>query len=770
LNDLPEEVQALLDEHELGNKQVLDSIGVSIAHRRDEAKASRKQSGIEDVWLDAEDAYLGIDAANRGEFSKALWMKPTSMDGPITTSRRETGEEVKSTAYVRLTSRYVDAGAAKLGEILLPIDDKSFSIQPTPIPDLIKGKKDLSQVVHNGVPLEKPAAEGQPQRPLTVKDLAEEKSQVAEAKAKAAEKRIYDWMIECQYQSEARKVIFDAARLGVGVLKAPFPKVMRGMSLSKNVLQIKEKIIPAAKWVDAWNVFPDPGCGENIQDGDYIFERDYLSARQLRKLKNLDGYIPEQIDKVLKEGPNKIGIDNPARPEERAEKHRFEVWYYYGTLKREEMEVCRKGSTTDSERQEVYALITLVNDSVIRASINPLDSGEFPYHAVPWQRRSGNWVGVGISEQVRMPQRMVNAATRALLNNAGKSAGCQFIIDQGAIIPADGRWTLLPDKIWYKVADSVSDDVRKAFTSVVIPNMTPQLMSIVEYAFRLAEESTSIPLITQGQSGKTTPDTFGAAQLQNNNANQLLRAIGYSFDEYVTEPVIRQYYEWLLLDPNVPEDEKGDFQINAHGSVALVERAIQDQTIMQMGQMVKDPAFGMDPKKWFKLMAKSKRLDPRELQYSEEEMAELAKQPPPQAPAVQAAAIRAEVDKAKIVASQQDSAEDRKVSLQKVKVDTDRDTVYVQAEQERTRGANEARMREIEVKRELAMLDYANKHQISLENVKAMLAKTAMTLTAQKQLAGIGHAVDLEKHRTPQVAKPAVEPPGRAPTGKAFEL
>ena len=657
----------------------------------------------------------------------------------------------------------MDAGAAKLGEILLPIDDKAFSLSPTPIPDLIKGKADLSQVVHNGVPLEKEDG------PLTVKDLAEEKIALAMKKAKAAEKRIYDWMVQCQYPSEMRKVIFDAARVGVGVLKAPYPKIIKGMSMTRNVLQITEQIMPAAKWVDVWNIFPDPACGENIQDGDYIFERDYLSARQLRKLKDLDGYMSSQIDKVLKEGPSKNGVIHSGRPDEKPNKHRFEVWYYYGSLKREEMERCRQGSTVDIDKEEVYALVTLVNDSVIRATINPLDSGAFPYHAVPWQRRPGHWVGVGVSEQVQMPQRMVNAATRALLNNAGKSAGCQFIIDQGGIVPGDGRWTLLPDKIWYKVADAVSDDVRKSFTSIVIPNMTPQLMSIVEYAFRLAEESTSIPLITQGQSGKTTPDTFGAAQLQNNNANQLLRSIGYAFDDYITEPVIRQYYEWLLLDPTISEDEKGDFHIDAHGSVALVERAIQDQTIMQMAQMAKDPAFGVDPKKWFKLMAKSKRLDPRELQYSDEDAAQLAQQPPPQAPAVQVATIRAEMDKAKIAASQQDNKANRDLTLQKIKVDTDRDTVYVQSEQDRTRILAETRMREIEVKRELAMLNYANKHQISLENVKAMLARTAMTLTAQKQLAGARLAGDTGKRNSPEVARPEAEPPGRAANGRAFE-
>jgi len=761
--ELPEELQDLLDAEAYRETASLTVIGLAIAGKRQEAKTARKQSGIEDTWLEAEEAYLGIDDANRAEYGSARWMKPQSIDGPVTTGRRDVSEEVKSSVFVRLTSRYVDAGSAKLSEILLPIDDKAFSLSPTPVPDLIKGKSDLSQVVHNGVPLEK--ADG----PLTVKDLAEEKMGIALKKAKAAETRIYDWMVECQYPAEMRKVIFDAARVGVGVLKAPYPKLVKGMSMTKNVLQITEQIMPAAKWVDVWNIYPDPACGENIQDGDYIFERDYLSARQLRKLKGLDGYLSDQIDRVLEEGPGKISVDSPGRPDEKHNTNRFEIWYYYGSLKREEMESCRPGSTQDVNKTEVYALVTLVNDSVIRATINPLDSGTFPYHSVPWQRRPGHWAGVGVSEQVRMPQRMVNAATRALLNNAGKSAGCQFIIDQGGIVPGDGRWSLLPDKIWYKVADSVSDDVRKSFTSIVIPNMTPQLMSIVEYAFRLAEESTSIPLITQGQSGKTTPDTFGAAQLQNNNANQLLRSIGYAFDDYITEPVIRQYYEWLLLDPSISDDEKGDFHIDAHGSVALVERAIQDQTIMQMAQMAKDPAFGVDPKKWFKLMAKSKRLDPRELQYTDDEMAKLAQQPPPPPPAVQVATIRADIDKAKLAALQQDGKANRDLAMQKIKVDTDRDTVYVQSEQDRTRILGETRMREIEVKRELAMLEYANRHQISLENVKAMLARTAMTLAAQKQLAGVGHAVDLQKHNNPQVARPAVEPPGRAANGRAFE-
>ena len=659
LADLPDDVRAVLKPHVDASPDVLAAIGVQIAAKRDEAKAARASSGIEDVWREAEEAYLGIDDANRHEFSGANWAKPMSSDGPVTTDRKDRSGDHRSTVYLRLTSRYVDAGTAKLGEILLPADDKAFSLSEMPVPELIDAQKDESQVVHSelGAPLTRPLAKGEgapaiaspppiptvaamageapmpgmappapaaPARvPLTVKDLAIEKIEMARKRAKAAETRIYDWMTQTQYRAEIRKVIQDSARIGVGVLKGPVPKSKRVMAIAERnggiELAIKETIVPACEWCDPWNVFPDPACGENICDGDFVFERDFMSSRQIRNLKKLPGYVVSQIDKVLEEGPDKSNLETEGRGSGPKNKGRFTVWYFYGSLTKDEAQAIKQAAGSPVSPDEcgdgmAHVIVTLINDSVVRATINPLDSGSFPYHSMPWQRRAQHWAGVGVAEQMKAPQKITNAALRALLNNAGKSAGSQFVMDQAGIAPADGNWTITPDKIWAKTQDGPAD-VREAFMAIQIPNVTAQMMSIITMGERFAEETTSIPLITQGQSGATTPDTFGAAQLQNNNANQLLRTIGYSFDDHITEPVVRQYYEWLLLDPDVPNDEKGEFQIDAHGSIALVERAIQDQSITQMGNMAANPIYGIDPKKWAALFLKSKRLDPGQVQY-----------------------------------------------------------------------------------------------------------------------------------------------------------
>lgn len=823
---LPSEILSSIPEKKLTTRK-LDALASVLKSKREEAMKARKASGIEETWQLCEEAYAGIDDANRSEYTTGKWIKPTVLAAPITTSGSPKGSEDKrSTAFVRLTTRYVDAGAAKIGEILLPIDDKAFSFDPTPVPALVKGKADLTPVRYQGQMLQREArpdeyppataygvahitapsetppvetAPGQPKMvPLTTKDLAEEALQIAKERAKKAENRIFDWMVECQHHREMRKVIFDAARLGVGVLKGPFPDKRRTMATSwvkdengkkKLALQIHEEIVPCDRWRDPWNIFPDPGCGEDIANGDHIFDRDFLSEKKLRDLKGLPGYLDDQIDQAIKIGPARSKSEG-RNPNELENKYQYEVWYYYGTISREDFESINPNASKslDKNAKDVYAIVTIVNDIVIRASINPLDSGKIPYHAVPWQRRTGYWAGVGVSEQISVPQRIVNASTRALLNNAGISAGPQIIINQTAVRPANNEWVVTPNKIWYASQDGVMEDVRKAFVSFNVTNTGEQLMRVIEYGMKLGEESTSIPLVTQGMSGPTTPETLGATQLQNNNANQLLRNIGYTFDDYITEPLVTMFYEYLLLDPNVPEDEKGDLKINAHGSIAMVERSIQDQTIAQMTPLATNPVFGVNPKKWFAILAQSKHLDPRMFQYTADEQAKIDATPQPPPPAVQVAQIKAQVDQAHMQLEQklaQDEAalarEIAQLEIQSAqaieqlrnetaklrsKLDTDRDTAYVNAEASRAQASFTQKMEELKLKRELAIMDYASKHQTTLDQVKAKLADTAMKLRVQKELAAAETSLEVHKHRTPS-AESVMKPPSGQTPGRA---
>lgn len=758
LQDLPEEVREAIERPQVERADLLNGLAAHITKLRDEAVIARKESGIEATWHDCEEAYLGIDDMTRGDFSGAKWAKPMTMEGGLI-KKKSAADGTKATAFVMVTARYVDAGTAKVCETALPVDGKPFTLKATPVPELSSAAEDTTPAEQiTGQPM--PGPDGQP---ATVKDLAKNQIEKAEKAAEKACARIYDWMVEYKHPAEMRKVIFDGARIGVGVLHGPIPesrkaRVLRRDAASGDVsIEIAQKIKPAARWVDPWNFYPAPGCGEDIHRGGHAFEYDRMLAAELAGLSG-EGWIKPAILEVLKEGPNKVNLDQ-GNPHEPQHKKQFDVWHFTGKIARAAFEAANGDQAEEllDGVDEVQAVVTLVNDRVVRAIRPVLESDNLPYRVFNWRRRAGHWAGVGVAEQVKTPQKVVNAATRAMLNNAGMSAGSQIVSIMNALIPADGNHQITPDKLWWLDPTSAAgiDDVRKAFAAFEWPNKTPQLMSIVEYGFKLAEEHSSIPLITQGQSGDTTPDTFGGQQLQDNNANQLLRDVGFGLNDTVTTPLVDDFYEWLLLDPDVPNEEKGDYQVDTSGALAIIEKALQDQFIPQLVAASKDPAYDLHPGRCMEALLRSKRLSPAQFQLTETEKEAKAQQPPPVPPQIEAAKIRAE-------SAEKIAAQHADLAAQRNRNDIDRDTAYQNSLNERGQATDALALETLRLKLRLAELEYANQQSISLQDAKVALARDTMKLNLQRELAGADGT-------GPQVATPAVEPEGRADPGQAFQ-
>jgi hypothetical protein len=287
----------------------------------------------------------------------------------------------------------------------------------------------------------------------------------------------------------------------------------------------------------------------------------------------------------------------------------------------------------------------------------------------------------------------------------------------------------------------------------------------------LAEEHSSIPLITQGQSGDDTPDTFGGQQLQDNNANQLLRDVGFGLNDRITTPLVDDLYEWLLLDPDVPNGEKGDFQVDTSGARALIEKALHDTFLPQLLTASLNPVFELNPAKVMQEMIRSKHMAPANFRFTDAEIAEQKKQAPPPPIPVQVAQVRAQ-------SAEKIAVEDNKLQAEKVRADTDRDTEFVNSQARRDEAAAAAKQAQLELQERIANLNYqtklaefALKRDISLEQAKTELAGTAMKLQVQKELSVAGMGADLHKfHNAPeQTIKPPTEPAGRAEPGRAYE-
>jgi hypothetical protein len=700
----------------------LQSFGSSLGGQRDEWIRSRGSYGVDKRWIEDEDQYNGKD-----NIAKAASQMMTSVEQgyPVTT---QMAKPHRSTVFIGMTRQKTNAAEARLADILLPTDDRNWGIQPTPSPELMGMSKDNKMAMD---PQGQPVM-GEDGQPVRVRDVVKAVLEMANKKALAMQTEIEDQLVECNYNGELRKMIHDAAVLGTGVVKGPivtnrtrkaWQPMTDSMGQTVHQIEIVQEISPASFRVDPRNVWPDPGCGENIHNGKGIYEREQVTAKQIRDLAKQPGFMKDQLRKVLEEGPKQSATLREMTDEDQRDMARltYEMWTYWGEVDHDDLESAGVSVGEKDELRTISACVVMINNTVVKAFLNPLEGGDIPYDFYVWEKVAGSMWGYGIPYLMRSQQKVLNAAWRQMMDNAGVSSGPQIVIKPGAIQPADKQWQLSARKIWYATDDI--DDVRKAFSTFEFNSHQAELAGIIKMATELADAETGVPTIMQGEKG-AAPDTVGGMQMLMNSANVVLRRLVKQFDDMVTKSHIRRYYDYNMMY-NDDEEIKGDFTIDARGSSALVVRDIQNQSFLNLLAAGANPVYGMylDTQKLFEKALQAQHIDPAEVFKPEEEIEqikEMQKQAaaagPPPDPAMAVAQVRAQAE------------------MQKVQLQNQGDLQELQVRQAISAQEADLHIMQLEMTREIEMLKLSNSQNISLEKIKAQLADTAMKERSRKEL------------------------------------
>lgn len=698
----------------------LDALGASLAKKCREAIEYRRQSGIEQEWDEDEDAYNGMDAASKAE-QNAFRSRPAGQ-----LMMRSQDDDMKSTVVLNITKPYVNAFASKIIDMRLRNDDRAWAFKPTPVPELEEQKTQKHMgLVKDGQPVI--VTEDGEQRQATVSDLAARAMEKASKAATRAQKQVDDWLVESCWGSEARQIIDDMARIGTGVLKGPYPERRIYPVYTNGAMNRIEKIEPRSKRISVRNLFPDPACGEDVHAGDYLWERDYLTAKQLRDLKDMgpiSGYIAGQIDAVLSEGPRLPEVEydqsKPMDPDPGQSSRPYQIWYYYGVLNKEDIEAT--GCDCGEEEPSVPVIVAMVNHRVIRASRNPLDNGKFPFDVVPCSRREGHWAGIGVGRDLRTPQRIATGATRAMMENAGLSSKPILALMQGLLVPADGNNTLYGGKVFIIPKGVDIAEAKNAIWSFQIESRQAENMNIIQFALKQAENVTGLPMILQGQQGQA-PDLVGVVEILDNNASTVANRVAKMFDDNLLEPHIGRYYDWLMQYGD-DDEMKGDYTINV---LPPPETQVDKAALVEMAKVADRPESRVDWARFFSELARSNRFDPARIQYTEEEWGKIQKNAaknPPSDPRIQAAQIKEQG----------------------------------QSQREQMRLAFEVEQADLD--RQLASAELSSEERRDLAQQKVLLASLAFKLRVTKELA----AADTQS----PPATPPVEPVGRAQTGRSY--
>ena len=512
----------------------------------------------------------------------------------------------RASPFIKMTRAKTNAAEAQIVDLLFPNDDKNWGIEPTPVPELAgKVDDDTPAVIDNQ---QYQDGEGEV---VTNGMLAARELEVIKERCNKMETEIEDQLVECHYNAVARMAIHDGCVVGTGILKGPVAIGKLDKAFTERggqwVLEMRESITPAVEVVRPWDFFPDLSAAR-IEEAEFVFERRYMSKQQIKDLHKRRGFSLDQIKKLIAMDAKQTQHTSSYMDDVRTlaglsdllNDTRYETWEYHGPISYDVLLELKAVDLPEDEEEkeaflkehagsEVMAEVFYCGGIVLGAKLHMMDYENYlPYRVWNWETDDSSIFGYGLPRIIRDEQRIINSVWRMILDNGSITAGPQIVYNPKYIKPANNESIIEPFKQWLLVKEV--DDIRKVFNAVEFNSHLPELQGIYQMAREMLDEVSGVPMLNQGEQGQAT-QTLGGMSMLMNAANAVRRRQIKQWDDNITSPMITDFYAWNM-EYNKDTELKGDFQVDARGTSALLVRETQAVALTNYLQMAgSNPVF-----------------------------------------------------------------------------------------------------------------------------------------------------------------------------------
>lgn len=515
--------------------------------------------------------------------------------------------------WVDLTETKCRAASAWIREIVLPVGEQPWGVDPTPLPDMPHALK--AAIVNKAIKqaqqtmAEVQEAGGGVMSPDDFRDLVGDlgdklRDDAEKTYAKAAKKRamrmentIADRLAQGNYTQAMDDFVEDFVTYPAAILKGPIYQRHKRLKWGSGWKPVVSNN-PAQTWdrVSPFDIYPAPSA-RSPQQGDFI-ERIRFRREEMYDLKGLPGYKDDQIDEALRnysEGHLEGWLWTESERQRLEQETLFmyltppgviDALNYWGSIPG--WKLMLYGMTDLEPTKDYECNVLLCGTYVLYAAINPDPLGQRPYRKACYDEIPGAFWGRSIPDLASTCQKMVNASASALADNMAIASGPQIWVHADRFADGEQSVDIFPWKVWQLKSDP-TQGVNPGIGHFQAPSNAAELMGVMEKWEIKADDATGIPRYTYGneRAGGSADTATGLSMLMNNAAKGLRRAIG-SIDLNVIAPTINDTFNNEMLY-NPDNSIKGDCIVVPRGAAAILIRESAQQRRLQFLQMTANP-------------------------------------------------------------------------------------------------------------------------------------------------------------------------------------
>lgn len=527
--------------------------------------------------------------------------------GNLAMYRGKLGDKSDKEIVFRIAKTKIEAITARLIDLLFPVTgDLNWGLEPTPAPT-------LRFEVQQRITADLLAAGQEVTQDKIDAALRAEAKKCAEAMTTEIKDQLSEDAGKVGFREISRRVVRSGLTYGTGVLKGPLitKKTRKRWALiadeyGKESWDLEEyqdsEIMPYNEAVSVWDCYPDPSATD-ISNARFLWQTHLMSRAELLELGKRKSFKGSVIRDYIKENPEGDAGKNKTTAEDKIKtaggsqssknnlnKYKFRVYERWGLLSGKELMDCGVSIENDPDGIQDYASnVWIMGDKVIKAVIAPVQGISIPYYFYYYNKDETSIWGVGIPDDIGPIQDEINEAVLSLRKNTQVSAGPQISVNTQALDTSQAGTVedMRANGIW--LFDN-AEDMNAAFRIWEIPNKAPQFIQLIQFYQNFIDELTAPRFISGDGDVKGAGATMGGLSMLMGALNVNLKELVKAFDDNITEPFITALYHWNM-QLNRKEEAKGDFEIQARGSSALVAKEVLSDKLIKAVEVSSNPKF-----------------------------------------------------------------------------------------------------------------------------------------------------------------------------------